>query len=253
VFVFDDYAARKKVIFPDYKANRLRSNEQNDSLKCQKNTIKELLNILDIQHVQIQGEEADDVIASLAILARKKGQKVVIYSQDHDFEQIISNNISLKFESGKLRIVKDMKWVTNEYGVHPTVLGECMQLTGDMGDNVPGVEKVGLKTAINLIKANGSLRKLLRDGANAKMYSRKGELTKITQKLATNIEKAHEQILLNKELVVLNTTIPVSEDLFKTTMEPNFKQFVKLVDHYQIDKKKLNLWIDLFNYGRQLI
>lgn len=244
IFVFDDRATRKISLFPEYKANRI---VKSDSLKQQKRCIKELLNILDIQHIQIQGEEADDVIASLAYKARLKGHKVVIYSQDHDFEQIISKHITLRFESGKTKFSKDIDWVIDQYGVHPSVLSECMQLTGDMGDNVPGVPKVGMITAINLIKANGSIRKLLRDGQNAKMFNRKGEVTTISKKLAQNIEDARDQILLNKELVVLNTSIPVDDD-FKKTMNVNIKQFIKMIDHYQIDKKNVEKWIFQFNY-----
>jgi len=243
-FVFDDKPTRKKQLFPDYKANRV---SQNSSFYCQKKCIKELLNILDIQHTQVQGEEADDVIASLAIRARLQGHKVVIYSQDHDFEQMITNHVNLRFESGKIKILKDIQWVIKEYGVHPSILAECMQLTGDMGDNVPGANKIGIKTAISLIKANGSLRKLLRDGQNAKMYNRKGELTTITKSLAKNIDDAREQILLNKELVVLNTTIPV-DDEFKTVMNPNLNQFARMVEHYQIDNKNLTKWMYQFNY-----
>ena len=229
IFVWDQKATRKKNLYPDYKSKRL---TQDDSLRRQKICFQEALNILDIQHVRVIGEEADDVIASLAVKARKQGHKVCIYSQDHDFEQLVSKHITLKFESGKTKFVKDFAFVCEKYGIEPSMLGEVMQLTGDSGDDVPGVIGVGDKTGVNLIKANGSIRNILRDVENAKTFNKKGSLVKISSKLANNIEEARDQILLNKQLVVLNTSIPVPD--IQTKIKPDWLKFYMFLYHYNI-------------------
>jgi DNA polymerase-1 len=245
VFVWDDRPHRKMKIFPSYKYKRIK----NDSFAIQKQCIKELINVLDIKQVQMYGEEADDVIATLAIQARRKGHKVIIYSQDHDFEQLISSNVFLKSVSGKGQVIKDVNWVLNNRGCHPNLLAEIMQITGDDCDDVPGANGVGLVTATNLIKANGSLRVILRDTKNAKMFNKKGELIKIRPAIAKKIEDAKEQIVLNKELVVLNTKLDVSIDWDTITkMNVNVKKFLSMVDHFRIDKSRLERWLFNFTY-----
>ena len=231
VLVWDDRAKRKKELYPEYKAGRIIAD---DSLYRQKDCFKEALNMLDIQHIQIEGEEADDVIATLAIKARTAGHKVVIYSQDHDFEQMISDHITVRFESGTLKFVKDVKWVQDKYNIHPSLLGEVMQLTGDPSDNVPGVPKVGPVTAINLIKANGSLRVIFRDIPNAKTYDRKGNLVQISASLAAKLEQFQNQVFLNKELVVLNTKVNVGEFEFTTELHSKWNRFYLFCKKYNL-------------------
>ena len=161
---------------------------------------------------------------------------------------MISKNITLKFESGKVKFLKDVDFVLEKYNIDPSLLGEVMQLTGDSGDDVDGVEKVGIKTAVKLIKANGSVRNILRDVQSTKTYNNKKELKPLSQKLIDNIEAAREQILLNKELVVLNTTIPVPD--IQTTMNPNWLKFYMFLNHYNI-QSFMN--IKSFNLCRQVI
>jgi len=229
IFVWDQKATRKLALFSDYKADRIL---QEDSLRRQRVCFQELLNILDIQHIQLVGEEADDVIASLTVKARKQGHRVCIYSQDHDFEQLISKNVTLLFESGKTKIVKDLNYVREKYNIEPSSLGEVMQLTGDSGDSVPGVNGVGIVNGTNLIKANGSIRNILRDVENAKTFNKKGEIVKVSSKLANSIEDAREQILLNKQLVVLNTSLSVPE--IQTTINPDWLKYYMFLYHYNL-------------------
>jgi len=248
VFVWDDKAHKKIKIFPSYKSNRIKD----ESLIAQKECIKQLLNVLDIKQVQIQGEEADDVIATLAVQARRIGHKVIIYSQDHDFEQIISSSIFLKSVSGtRGQIIKDVDWVLTNRGCHPTLLADAMQIAGDGSDNVPGANGIGIITAINLVKANQSLRVILRDIRNSKMYNRKNELVKISSLLAQKIEDAREQIVLNKNLVVLNTRVDVNIGWGNITeMKVNEKSFKDMIDHFRIDKSRLERWLFNFTYRK---
>jgi len=245
VFVWDTNATRKKSIYPEYKAHR---GTKNPLMIDQKVLVQQMLSILDMQQVAVEHEEADDVISTLVHKCRKIGHKVVIYSRDHDFEQLITNSVSVLCpDSGFKYTLKDVDWVLKNRGVHPTKLKEIMLLMGDRAsDNVAGVEGFGIVSASKMIKANGDVATIMNDIPNSKTFNRKGELVKISSTIAKKIEKGREQVELNKQLVVLDDRVKFPFTL-KTDWNPKWTMFNMLLQGYEC-YKLINKY-KFFQYG----
>ena len=146
----------RDALYPEYKAHRA---PMPDELRAQIEPIHEVVRLLGWPVLCIEGVEADDVIGTLATQAARQGMQVVISSGDKDLSQLVNERITIiDTMSGKKR---DVAGVTAEFGVPPTLMVDYQTLVGDAVDNVPGVPKVGPKTAAKWLMEYGSLDNLL--------------------------------------------------------------------------------------------
>ncbi|RCX07374.1 DNA polymerase I [Extensimonas vulgaris] len=146
----------RDALYADYKAHRP---PMPDDLRAQIEPIHEVARLLGWKVLAIPGVEADDVIGTLARAAAQQGVEVIISSGDKDLAQLVDAHVSIiDTMSGKKR---DVAGVVAEFGVPPSLMLDFQALVGDAVDNVPGVPKVGPKTAAKWLQQYGSLDALM--------------------------------------------------------------------------------------------
>ena len=197
--VIFDYSGKsfRNDIYPDYKAHRPPAPED---LVPQFPLIRDATRAFGTPCIEMEGFEADDLIATYARQAEAKGAKVTIVSSDKDLMQLVGDKVTM-FDTMKNRRI-DPDGVVEKFGVGPDKVIEVQSLMGDSTDNVPGVPGIGPKTASQLIEEYGDLETLL---------SRAGEI-KQTKRRENLIEFA-DKARISKELVTLKTDVPVTEQL----------------------------------------
>ncbi len=188
-------------LYPDYKANR---GPMPEEMAAQMPLLGESLEASGIPLLSEPGYEADDVLASTAVAAVEAGfDSVVILSKDKDMSQIVTDKIHLfHLTKGADGIDFGPEQVMEKYGLPPEKIRDYLALMGDASDNVPGVPKVGPKTAIQLLNDYGDMDNLY---ANLDKITKKG----LHDNLANNREKA----FLSRELVTLQTKRAFSGNL----------------------------------------
>ncbi|MHC8440747.1 MAG: DNA polymerase I [Candidatus Eutrophobiaceae bacterium] len=150
-------------LYPEYKAHRP---DMPDELRCQIAPLHELIQAQGLPLLCISGTEADDVIGTLAIEANDKGMDTLISTGDKDLAQLVGPRIALlNTMSGELL---DRQGVINKFGVPPELIVDYLTLMGDTSDNVPGVPKVGPKTAAKWLREYGTLDVLVERAAEIK-------------------------------------------------------------------------------------
>ncbi|HEY0857037.1 MAG TPA: DNA polymerase I [Albitalea sp.] len=149
--------------YADYKATR---KDMPDDLALQIDPIHEVVKLLGWPVLEVPGVEADDVIGTLACAAAKGGHKVVISTGDKDLAQLVTPQVTLinTMTGEKL----DIDGVVAKFGVPPERIIDYLTLVGDSVDNVPGVDKVGPKTAAKWITEHGSLEGVMAAAAGVK-------------------------------------------------------------------------------------
>ena len=130
-------------IYKDYKANRPPMPED---LREQLSPLKEICNAMGMPVIEISGVEADDVIATLAVEGSKKGMPMIISSLDKDLMQLVEDPL-VKMMNTMNNQIYDVAGVEKKFGVYPKQIIDYLALVGDTSDNIPGVPKVGAKTA----------------------------------------------------------------------------------------------------------
>ncbi len=188
-------------IYADYKSTRTK---MPDEMRVQLADIREAALGFGIPIVESESHEADDVIGTLAVRGRELGMDVFIVTGDKDFLQVVDDHVklwNLRSSTSKPEIL-DAEAALAKWGVPTTAMVDLLALMGDSSDNVPGVPKVGEKTAVELLQQFGTLDKL---------YERIGEVKKpaIRQSLIDNENLAR----LSKDLVTLRLDVPVPIDL----------------------------------------
>ncbi len=150
-------------LYPQYKAQR---SPMPDDLRAQIEPIHEVVRLLGWKVVAVPGVEADDVIGTLATMASGRGMATVISSGDKDLSQLVDERVVVIDTMNDRR--RDLAGVEAEFGVPPHLMIDYQALVGDTVDNVPGVDKVGPKTAVKLLKEYGSLDALIERAAEVK-------------------------------------------------------------------------------------
>ncbi len=197
--VFD--AARKNFrydIYADYKANR---DETPPDLVPQFPLIKEAASAFGLPNMELEGFEADDLIATYAKLAQAQNIPVTIISSDKDLMQLVRPGVRMMDPMKQVYIGPDE--VFEKFGVTPDKVTDVQALAGDASDNVPGVPGIGVKTAAQLITEYGDLENLLASTAQIKQPKRREAL-----------EQHAEAARISKRLVCLdeNVAVPLSID-----------------------------------------
>ncbi|MBC7918333.1 MAG: DNA polymerase I [Rhodoferax sp.] len=153
----------RDAIYPQYKAHR---DPMPDDLRSQIAPIHEVVRLLGWPVLDVPGVEADDVIGTLAVAAASQGIEVIVSSGDKDLAQLVNQHITIiDTMNGKRR---DLAGVQEEFGVPAHLMLDYQTLVGDTVDNVPGVSKVGPKTAVKWLQEYGSLQGVVDNAANIK-------------------------------------------------------------------------------------
>ncbi|MBK0394025.1 DNA polymerase I [Ramlibacter algicola] len=150
-------------LYPDYKANR---SPMPPELRTQIEPIHEVVRLLGWKVLNVPGVEADDVIGTLSCMATARGLRTVISSGDKDLSQLVNEHVMVIDTMNDK--VRDLAGVEAEFGVPPRLMVDYQALVGDSVDNVPGVDKVGPKTAVKLLTEFGSLDALIERAADVK-------------------------------------------------------------------------------------
>lgn len=151
--------------YAEYKATR---SAMPDDLALQIEPIHEVVKLLGWPVLEVPGVEADDVIGTLACAAAKGGHKVVISTGDKDLAQLVTPHVTLINTMSKPPEVLDIDGVIAKFGVSPERIVDYLTLIGDSVDNIPGVDKVGPKTAAKWIAEHGSLDGVIANAASFK-------------------------------------------------------------------------------------
>lgn len=209
--------------FADYKATRP---ELPEDLKPQFALIHEVVEALNLHWLQMEGYEADDLIATYADMALKEGKEVTIVSADKDLMQLIRPGVTF-YDSMKNKFFtpEDVK---EKFGVYPDKVTDVQALAGDSTDNIPGVPGIGLKTAAELVNQFGSLEGVLEHAAEIKQNKRR-ELIMTHKKDA----------LVSQKLVTLKPDVPVELPLKDLRcMAPHQDILLNLLDRHAFKSLK---------------
>jgi DNA polymerase-1 len=202
--------------YPAYKANRPSMPED---LACQIEPLKEAVVALGWPVLTVPGVEADDVIATLAEQARQEGWSCVISTGDKDLAQLVDARVTLVNTMSNEKL--DPAGVQQKFGVAPQQIVDYLALTGDAVDNVPGVEKVGPKTAAKWIQQYGSLERVI---AHA------GEISGV---VGENLRKALDWLPQGRRLLTVrrDVELPVGLDGL-TKLESDPEKLEELFAHF---------------------
>ena len=153
----------RDTIYPEYKAHR---DPMPDELRSQIAPIHEVVRHLGWPVLDVPGVEADDVIGTLAVVAANQGIEVIVSSGDKDLAQLVNEHVTIIDTMNNKR--RDLAGVQEEFGVPASLMLDYQTLVGDAVDNVPGVPKVGPKTAVKWLQEYGSLQGVVDNAANIK-------------------------------------------------------------------------------------
>jgi DNA polymerase-1 len=206
-------------MYPEYKANRA---SMPDELREQIKPLHQLIKAMGLPLVMEPGVEADDVIGTLAKQAEEEDLNVVISTGDKDIAQLVTNKTSLINTMNNQWL--DEEGVKEKFGVPPNMIIDYLALMGDTSDNIPGVPKVGPKTAAKWLNAYGSLDEII-----AKADEVKG-------KVGESLRDHLDAIPLSKELVTIKCDVPLDKapaDLIRT--QPDTETLKEMVSHYEFN------------------
>ena len=209
-------------MYSKYKANRPPMPED---LVQQIEPIHKIISLMGIKLIMIPGVEADDVIGTLAEQAREKKLDTVISTGDKDMTQLVCENVSVvNTMSGELL---NESGVLKKFGVGPALITDYLALIGDKSDNVPGVDKVGPKTAVKWLNEYNDIEGIKKNAES------------IGGKVGENLRSSIEMLDLAHELVRIKTDVPLEvgiEDLIIT--EPDTKQLTEIYKELEF-----NAWL----------
>jgi DNA polymerase-1 len=204
--VIFDYSSKtfRNELYPEYKANRSAPPED---LVPQFAVIREATRAFDLPCIEMEGFEADDLIATYARMAREAGADVTVISSDKDLMQLVGPQVSM-YDSMKDRQI-GVPEVIEKWGVPPEKMIDLQALTGDSVDNVPGIPGIGPKTAAQLIEEFGDLDTLLERASEIKQNKRR-----------ENIIEFADKARISRELVRLKDDVDVAEKLDELVLNP---------------------------------
>jgi DNA polymerase-1 len=159
-------------------------------------TIKQALQNTGLRWIAIEGIEADDAIATLVEKwCKANPDRVIILSTDKDFLQLLSDQVCI-YDHFK-GIWRDQAYVLEKFGVKPSQMADLLALMGDAVDGIPGVDKVGRKTAAELLRINGNLERVISNS------------DKVTGQVGAHLRKGIEMARLSRKLVSFKTDMPL--------------------------------------------
>ena len=221
--------ASRMEVQPDYKANR---SETPPDLAAQFPLLGAVAAVLGHTTICVEGEEADDLLASYAREASRRGIEVILATNDKDLMQLVGETggavtVYQPVTGGEGFGLLDSAGVTAKWGVPPERIGDLLTLTGDAVDNIPGVPGVGPKTAAALLQEHGTLDALIEVVATAPTRIKS---EKLRAALVAARESGH--LARNRIMVSLRDALPlpvtIDELLFRPDPAQQAALFAKL-------------------------
>ena len=214
---------RRTELQPEYKATRT---EMPSEMAAQLTLIQKIVPMLGLAGIGVPDTEADDLMASYTVEACKRGYEIVLATNDKDLFQLVdgtcqvytTNKTDLSAATDPFALLGADK-VTEKWGVRPGQIGEVLALIGDSVDNIPGIEGLGPKTAVALIKEHGSLENLL-----ANLDAVKSEKTR------AKLKAGLEQIRQNIEMVRLDKDLPLPVPLDELRITPRYPELIATME-----------------------
>ena len=244
-------------IYSEYKANRP---PMPDELRLQLDPVKSICKAIGFPLIEISGVEADDVIATIARMAKSAKYKCVVSSLDKDLMQLVEDPDTTLMNTMKHEIFNEEK-VFDKFGVRPNQIRDMLALVGDSSDNIPGVPKVGQKTAAKWLNEYNDL-----DGIIKNAISIKGvvgdNLRNSLNELDRNVElvSLKDDVNLNikfEDLLVINPDEDKLDQIFKElefapVNKYKDEQIPKKNGKYEtvLNKKGLSTWINKINESK---
>ena len=183
-------------IFPEYKANRAKTP---DEFRSQMSYLHELVSAFGITQFEVEGYEADDILATITKRAEKEGAEVFICTGDRDSFQLVNDKTTVLYPK---RGVSDLARMTpdavqEKYGMTPSQYPDFAALRGDPSDNLPSIPGVGEKTAAKWVVEYGSLQELL------------SNVDKVGGKVGQALRDSIDNVIRNRELTQLVAEVPL--------------------------------------------
>ena len=210
-------------IYAEYKANRASMPED---LRPQIEPLHEAIKAMGWPLIMIEGVEADDVIGALAKQAEREGVRVIISTGDKDISQLVNAHITvvntMRDAFRRVDDVLDIAGVERKFGIPPSLMVDYLVLVGDTSDNVPGVEKVGPKTAVKWLKEYGSLDNIVANAENIKGV------------VGENLRKALPWLPTARQLITIRCDVGIQENLSGLAPQPQDKvKLAELFDRFE--------------------
>jgi DNA polymerase-1 len=218
-------------LYSEYKAHRP---PMPGELRDQIAPIHAIVEAMGFPLLMVEGVEADDVIGTLARQAEAQGMEVLISTGDKDIAQLVSGHITLV--NTMTETVMDEAGVEEKFGVRPEQIIDYLALIGDTSDNVPGVPKVGPKTAAKWLKAYGSLDEIIARASEVK--------GKVGEYLRESIESG--QLALSRELVTIKCDVALEEGPAELKRKP---ADVEALKHYYGEMEFRSWLAELLDQG----
>lgn len=218
-------------IYPEYKANRA---SMPDDLRAQIEPLFETIRAMGWPLIIEDGVEADDVIGALAKQAERQGIKTIISTGDKDISQLVNEHITvvntMRDAFRKTDDVLDVAGVENKFGIPPSLIIDYLVLIGDTSDNVPGVEKVGPKTAVKWLKEYGTLDNIVANAKNIKGV------------VGENLRKALPWLPTARELITIRCDVGIRDHFDELVQQtPDKAKLAALFDHFEFRSWKREL------------
>lgn len=235
--VFDGGLSKEKIaLLSEYKAQRP---PMPDALRSQVPKVEEYLDCARIARIRVAGEEADDVIASLANWAEEGRDKIFLATNDKDLFQLVNSTTFIVPMPPSAKAVLGPEEVRTKTGVLPAQIPEWLALTGDSSDNIPGVPGVGAKTAAKLLEQFGSIEAVLSGLSGLK-----------AEKLRATLSQSRDIILRNVKMTSLRRDMEcgVGWDDLVIRGEPSAKlvPFLERMEFHSMAKAASSRSRDLF-------
>ena len=210
----------------EYKSNRP---EMADDLRSQIPVIKEIIRAYGIPIFEVEGFEADDIIATLAQKAKQQGIPTTIISSDKDLLQLVDEDINVLAPQKDEELIFDVKKVEEKFGLKPAQIVELVAFTGDAVDNIPGIKGVSEKKAVELVREFGSMEGIIKHLDKVSPEKVKLAIAGNIERIRLNWELASLQKEMDLEFVPakLNLGEPDYEELFKLFKRLEFKALLK--------------------------
>jgi DNA polymerase-1 len=205
-------------IFADYKANRP---PMPDDLRLQVQPILDAVEAMGLPLLRIEGVEADDVIGTLCAQAEQKGLNVLVSTGDKDLAQLVTDKVTLINTMNDSRLDRDA--VKAKFDVYPEQIIDYLALVGDTSDNIPGVPKVGAKTAAKWLNLYDSADGIVQHGEEIK--------GKVGESMRDNVE----MMRLSRDLATIRTDVDLQigiDDL--EASDADTEALRKLYSHYEL-------------------
>ena len=204
-------------LFAEYKAHRT---PMADDLRSQVEPLLAILRAQGMPLLRIAGVEADDVIGTLACRAARAGQSVLISTGDKDMAQLVDGSITLV--NTMSNTVLDRVGVKAKFDVFPEQIVDYLALVGDSSDNIPGIDKVGPKTAAKLLNQYGTLDNLIRN------------LQEVSGKVGENLRAGLETLELSRKLATIHNDLELPITLEEMVpSQPDVPRLSELYTRYE--------------------